>query len=160
MSKAGINMRGIRDEISATLVAGLRCRSNVVGICCVISTPKGNLQQLILKKGLREVRPNPTRAGVSDYQVRLVGLALHAKPNAGSTDCWAYRSEMHEVDSENSAIYNQRDSHCQTKPSASSVAVSRADVPNVRSYENQRLLNPSPENHRGENSNAARNVQI
>jgi hypothetical protein len=92
----------------------------------------------------RGVRDPPARSTAPDLCERIVGLALRAKTNAGSRDRWAHRSEMREVESDNSGNYNLRDNRRQEDPSNSSVAASRAGAHTVERQENVRQYNQSP----------------
>jgi hypothetical protein len=73
-----------------------------------------------------EVRQNSNRLGANIPLDRPVGLALRAEPVQGSRDRWAHRSEMREVDSDNSANnsmrdFNHRSSHVNQSTAASNL---------------------------------------
>jgi hypothetical protein len=55
---------------------------------------------------------------------RPVGLALHAEPNPNNRDRWAHRSEMREVDSDNSANNSYREFDQRDGPVNNSVVAS------------------------------------
>jgi hypothetical protein len=100
-----------------------------------------------------EVRQNSNRLGANVPLDRPVGLALRAEPNQGSRDRWAHRSEMLEVDSDNSANNSVREFNHRSSQVNQSTATSNVNVRNNEGHDDRRQQNRSPGPNHG-NTNA------
>jgi hypothetical protein len=100
-----------------------------------------------------EVCQNSNWLGAIVHPGRSVGLALRAEPNQSSRDRWAHRSEMREVDSDNSANNLLREFNHRSSQINQSTTASNVNVRNNEDQDAQRQQNWSPRSNHG-NPNA------